>query len=30
VRGACTLPAQVPGLTDNVRVRSVVGRSLEQ
>ncbi len=29
VRGACTLPAQVPGLTDNVRVRSVIGRFLE-
>jgi len=29
VRGACMLPAQVPGLTDNVRVRSVIGRFLE-
>lgn len=29
VRGACILPAQVPGLTDNVRVRSVIGRLLE-
>jgi polyphosphate kinase len=29
VRGACTLPARVPGLTDNVRVRSVIGRFLE-
>jgi polyphosphate kinase len=29
VRGACTLPAQVPGLTDNIRVRSVIGRYLE-
>ena len=28
-RGACILPAQVPGLTDNVRVRSVIGRLLE-
>ena len=29
VRGACILPAQVPGVTDQVRVRSVIGRLLE-
>jgi polyphosphate kinase len=29
VRGACILPAQVPGVTDNIRVRSVIGRFLE-
>ena len=29
VRGACMLPAQVPGVTDNIRVRSVMGRFLE-
>jgi polyphosphate kinase len=29
IRGACILPAQVPGITDNVRVRSVIGRLLE-
>jgi polyphosphate kinase len=29
VRGACMLPAQVPGRTGNIRVRSVIGRFLE-
>jgi len=29
VRGACMLPAQVTGHTDNIRVRSVIGRFLE-
>lgn len=29
VRGACMLPARVPGSTDNIRVRSVIGRFLE-
>jgi len=29
VRGACMLPAQVPGHTDNIRVRSIIGRLLE-
>ena len=29
VRGACILPAQVPGHTDNIQVRSVIGRFLE-
>lgn len=29
VRGACTLPAQVEGVTGNIRVRSVIGRFLE-
>ena len=29
VRGACMLPAQVRGFTDNIRVRSVIGRFLE-
>ncbi len=28
-RGACILPAGVPGYTDNVQVRSVIGRLLE-
>jgi polyphosphate kinase len=29
VRGACILPAGVKGMTDNIRVRSVIGRLLE-
>jgi polyphosphate kinase len=29
VRGACMLPAQLPGYTENIRIRSVIGRFLE-
>lgn len=29
VRGACILPAQQPGLTERIRLRSVIGRFLE-
>jgi polyphosphate kinase len=29
VRGACILPAQVPGFTERIKVRSIIGRFLE-
>ncbi len=29
IRGACMLPAQRTGVTDNIRVRSIIGRFLE-
>ena len=29
IRGACILPALKPGFTDNIRVRSIIGRFLE-
>ena len=29
IRGACMLPAQVPGVSERIRVRSVIGRFLE-
>jgi polyphosphate kinase len=29
IRGACMLPAQLPGQTGNIRVRSLIGRFLE-
>jgi polyphosphate kinase len=29
IRGACMLPAQRPGFTDHIRVRSIIGRFLE-
>ena len=29
IRGSCILPAQLPGFTDRIRVRSIIGRFLE-
>jgi polyphosphate kinase len=29
VRGACVVPTSLPGFSDNVRVRSIIGRFLE-
>ncbi len=29
VRGSCILPAQVPGFTDRIKVKSIIGRFLE-